>query len=181
MQNTEQQYVLFTSAEQQFALPLDSVERVLQVVSIRSLSKVPDFILGVMILEGDPVPVCSLRRIFNLETKDFDLSDQFIVVNTRSGRVALWVDMVLETIELESASIAPPGKLFLDISYIDGVTQINDSVVLISDPDRFLEKGQMESLRKAMEEASKSTSPTPVKKRVKVRKSIIKVQGSTIS
>lgn len=178
----EQQYVLFTTAGQQFALPLHSVERVLQIVRINPLSKVPDFILGVIILEGDPVPVCNLRRIFMLENKDFDLSDQLIVVGTKSGRVAIWVDTVLETIDLETTSIEPPGKLFVDVSYIEGVTNFNDNVVLISDPDRFLEKGQMESLRKAMEEVSRANTPPSEKKRVKVRKKVInKDQGSIAS
>jgi hypothetical protein len=92
------------------------------------------------------------------------------------------VDTVLETIDLETTSIEPPGKLFVDVSYIEGVTNFNDNVVLISDPDRFLEKGQMESLRKAMEEVSRANTPPSEKKRVKVRKKVInKDQGSIAS
>jgi purine-binding chemotaxis protein CheW len=148
---TEHQYVLFTSGNQQFALPLQTVERVLQIVQIKPLSKVPDFILGVIILEGDPIPVCNLRKIFVLPEKEFDLSDQLVVVSTRFGRVALWVDAVLETLAVDENDISRPGKLFLDVSYINGVVNLNDNVVMISDPDSFLDKEQMEVLRRAIE------------------------------
>ena len=147
----DHQFVLFTAEDQQFALPLQSVDRVLQIVKVEPLSKAPEYICGVINLEGDLIPVINLRKIFLLQARDYNLNDQLIIFFTGTGRMAMWVDTVLETIVKDEEDISLQKKLFLDVSCIDGYFDFHDRVVLIGDPDKFVEKDHIMILEKAIE------------------------------
>jgi purine-binding chemotaxis protein CheW len=152
----DNQFVLFTAEGQQFALPLHSVDRVLQIVKFEPLPKTPDYICGVINLEGDLIPVINIRKIFLLPAKDYSLSDQLIIFFTGIGRMALWVDAVLETLILKDEDISSQNKLFLEVSCLDGISDFNNQVVLISDPDKFIERAHIKMIGNAIESLRKT-------------------------
>ena len=51
--------VAFNLEEQQYALPLRSVRRVIRSVEITALAKAPAIVLGIIDLQGEMVPVIS--------------------------------------------------------------------------------------------------------------------------
>src|SRR5262245_21471826 len=57
---------VFRLAEQHYALPLLTVERVLPMVAVSPLPQAPSLTLGVINLHGLVVPVLDLRRRFGL-------------------------------------------------------------------------------------------------------------------
>lgn len=136
--NASQPLLLFTMVEPRYALNLSVVERVVQAVEIMPLPKAPPFVLGVINVQGQVIPVVDIRQCFGLPPHTITLNDQFILARTASRRVALVVEAVNgihapTAHELVTATALMPGA-----GFIHGVAKLEDQLVLICDLDQIL-------------------------------------------
>ncbi len=150
--------VQFQLDKSQFALPLQSIENIVQVVEISPLPNMPDHILGIINLHGTIVPVINLRILFRLPTKQIELSDQLIIVNTSSHKHALLVDSTSKVLELEKDNIIETDQIINEIQYVNGVGKLNGDIILINDVDLFLNPDEIESLTNAINKLKSRSS-----------------------
>jgi len=150
--------VRFQLAKSQFALPLESIESIVQVVEISPLPKMPNHIKGIINLHGTIVPVIDLRILFRLPAKQIELSDQLIIVNTSSHKHALLVDSTSEVLELEKDNIIETDQIIKEIQYVKGVVKLKDDIVLINDVEKFLSTEELDSLANAIEKQNSKSS-----------------------
>jgi len=75
------QLVVFTLELQRYALPLARVQRVVRMIEVTPLPEAPEIVLGVIDLQGNFVPVMSMRKRFGLSEPEASLSDQLIVAD----------------------------------------------------------------------------------------------------
>lgn len=132
------QIVIFTLGEIRYALYLSVVERVVQAVGITLLPKVPDFILGVISVEGQITPVVNVRHRLHLPAHDVDPDDQFVLARTSRRIVALVVDRVIGVRELTDREFVKAAQVMPGVEYIHGLAKLDDELVLICDLDQFL-------------------------------------------
>ena len=142
--------VVFTLDEQQYALHLRTVERVIRAAEITSLPQVPEIILGVINMEGRVIPVVNIRRRFNLLERDIHLNDEFIIAHTPTRHVALLVDAVINVMELKEEKTIKAEKILPVMPYIDGVIKLEEGMILINDLNRFLSLEEEQLLSNAM-------------------------------
>jgi len=128
----------FTLDEQQYALRLDAVERVVRAAAITPLPRAPDIILGILDIQGEVVPVIDVRKRFRLPAREIRPADQFIIAKARSLKVALLVDAARGVVEETGSGQIAPDDFIADVEYVSGVTRNEDGLVLIHDLDRFL-------------------------------------------
>lgn len=66
-----EQYVVFKSHQQHFALRIDYVVRVIEAASFTQLPEVADFVLGIQPIEEAMVPIIDIRKscLMNLRRK----------------------------------------------------------------------------------------------------------------
>jgi len=134
----KQNIVLFNLDEQRYALYLAAVEQVIRAVEITPLPKSPDIVLGIINFYGSIMPVIDLRRRFRLPTREIELDDQFIIVQTSKRLVVLAADSVTGVLELECNNVIETKETFPYADYLSGITKIENNIVLISDPEKFL-------------------------------------------
>jgi purine-binding chemotaxis protein CheW len=139
-------FVAFSIDKQQYALPLDNVERVIHVIEIIELPNSPEFIHGVINLYGKVIPVINIRARFGIKTKDIELSDQLIIISIPSGKLALLVDSTHEIILIDKEEIIDSEKIIFAKKYIQGVIKQKNGLVLINDVDKFLNNEEKEQL-----------------------------------
>ncbi|MGO9791985.1 MAG: chemotaxis protein CheW [Solirubrobacteraceae bacterium] len=92
--------VSFTVDGQEYALPIDEIQEIVQ--AAQSVSEVPNAdarVVGVMDLRGRLLPLVSLRRVFGLQQQPLDETSRIVVVPLRSedGRDAA-VGVVMDTV-----------------------------------------------------------------------------------
>ncbi len=92
--------VSFTVDGQEYALPIDEIQEIVQ--AAQSVSEVPNAdarVVGVMDLRGRLLPLISLRRVFGLQQQPLDETSRIVVVPLRSqdGRDAA-VGVVMDTV-----------------------------------------------------------------------------------
>jgi purine-binding chemotaxis protein CheW len=132
------QLVVFTLDERLYALPLERVHRVVRVVEVTPLPKAPDIVLGVINLQGNIIPVMSMRIRFGLPEPEASLSDQIIVAHTATRTVGLLVSSVAGVIERTLEEVTETEKIVPGAQYVEGITKTDDGILCIHDVDRFL-------------------------------------------
>ncbi|MGH2569071.1 MAG: chemotaxis protein CheW [Bacteroidota bacterium] len=147
-------YLSFTLEDNQYALAVDAVQRVVRAVHITELPKVPNVVHGIINFEGKVIPVCNARSRFHLPAREIALSDQFIIARIPKRTVALAVDATTGLIELSDNLIVPSEKILPNIEYIKGVIKLESGLHLIHDLEQFLSLEEEAQLDEAMKTAS---------------------------
>jgi purine-binding chemotaxis protein CheW len=144
------QLVAFTLNRQPYALRLASVWQVLRMVEVTPLPKAPKIVLGVLSLHGTVVPVLSMRRRVGLTEVEASLTDQLIVADTASRRVALVVDAVTGVVERTSEEITKAERIVLGTEYVEGIAELEEGLLFIHNLDLFLSQPEESQLRDAL-------------------------------
>jgi purine-binding chemotaxis protein CheW len=144
------QLVVFRLDDERYALPLAVVERIVRAAEITPLPKAPTIVLGVIDLEGRVLPVLNIRRRFRLTEREIGPADQFLIAATERGTVVLAVDEAQGVIERLPAEIVAAAQIVPGLEQIQGVTRLDDGLVLIHDLERFLSLDESRSLDEAM-------------------------------
>jgi purine-binding chemotaxis protein CheW len=129
---------LFTIENRQYALALDSVERVIRAVEVTPLPEAPENILGVINMHGRIIPVLDVRMLFKLPHEEITPHHQMMILNTHDRDVALVVDKVSGV--MESPQITSPGRVFPEIKYLRGIIK-EKTITLILDIDKIVTCG----------------------------------------
>jgi purine-binding chemotaxis protein CheW len=140
------QLVAFVLGEQQYALPLSTVQRVVRMVEVTPLPKAPEVVLGVIDIQEKIIPVMSIRKRFGMAEPETSLSDQLIVVDTSAGRVALVVNSVTGVVEQTAEEVTEAKKIVPGTQHVEGITRLKGGILFIHDPDRFLSEKEERQL-----------------------------------
>jgi len=144
------QIVVFTLDEMVYALPLNTVNRIIHAVEIRKLPKAPDIIAGIINVHGQIIPVINVRKRFGLTTREISLGDQLIIADTGKRHVALWVDTVTGVQNIQAQQHISITETLPYAQYINGVVKVEDDLILIYDLEQFLNLEEETMLEKAL-------------------------------
>ncbi|HXG17664.1 MAG TPA: chemotaxis protein CheW [Methylomirabilota bacterium] len=142
--------LVFLLDAQPYALRLSAVERVLRAVAVTPLPRAPEIVVGIVNVQGRPLPVVDLRRRLGLPRREIELSDRFIVARTMRFPVILIVDAVVNIIEYEPDTITFTKKILPKSVSVDGVACVNDSMIFIHNLDSFLSLEEERVIAKAL-------------------------------
>ena len=127
-------YLTFTIEHHHFALPIKLALEVIEPKEITPVPNMPPFLMGMISLRGEPIPVMDLANRLQLsETQGGERN--IVIVELGEGlRAGMLVHQVLEVVKLDPAGIRPPPESgFVDQlskSFVSGLTRL--------DEDRFL-------------------------------------------
>jgi len=136
------QILIFTLNEQRYGIPLAVVERVVMVVDITRLPAGPDFIHGVINVQGKILPVLDLRCRFGLPERPPRLSDQLIILRCATRSFALMVDSVCDVRDCTGQMRTEGGEIIPDLPFLAAVVKLPDGLILLQDPDVLLSPGE---------------------------------------
>ena len=140
------QFLVFRLGDDEFALPIDSVDEVARVPEqITRLPKTPKFLEGVINLRGEVLPVVDQRRRFDMPRKDDDKGRRLIVVRTERHRAGLIVDSVSEVLRSAPDAVEPAPELTEEMSrLVQGVINLSEAgrIVLVLDPKELLSQAE---------------------------------------
>lgn len=138
--------VIFSIDEQQYALPLSAVERILRVVQVTPLPEAPEIITGVINVQGRIIPVVNIRSLFGLPGREINLSDQLLIAHTPKNTLALLVETVGGVINYPEKEVVNIGNVLPGIEHIKGMIRLGEDIVQILDLDTILSFGEIKSL-----------------------------------
>jgi len=142
----------FNIDDHRFGLSLEVVEKIVQLVWIQPILKMPEYICGIINLHGEIIPVINVRYIFGLPNKETELSDQLIIATVSNKKFALLVDSTREVIEVNENDIIKSEQIIFGMKYVRGVVEFDDGMLLINDIDKFLNEDELKSLEEVIED-----------------------------
>jgi purine-binding chemotaxis protein CheW len=129
------QLLVFSLGEEEYALPVTSVQEIIHYTHPRAVASEAHWIQGVISLRGKIIPVADLGARLGLVTERSDQSGGGKIVVVESGTVTAGVvvddvDEVL-TIEEEQLDAVPAAGT----EAIDGIVKIDDRLIILLDLD----------------------------------------------
>lgn len=137
--------------ELRLGIPLECVERVVHAVEITPLANAPPAILGVVNLHGEVVPVLDPRIRFRQPVRPLDPGDVFILVRLPRGAVALVADDAQDVAEFDADCLVAVEHVQPWLQDIAGLVRLEDGLLVVDDPARFLDAEGWSSLAVQLE------------------------------
>jgi purine-binding chemotaxis protein CheW len=157
----EIQLVLFTIAEEVYAVPVLTVEEIIRYQPITAVPRAPEFVKGVLDLRGRVIPVVDLRERLGLPPSTATSATRIVVMEAAGSTVGLVVDSVDEVRTIGTSEVQPPSAAITtaESEFLVGVGRLSDGpgaqqLVILLDADRVMTFEQRSALAEAAAQAS---------------------------
>jgi purine-binding chemotaxis protein CheW len=150
---TLDKHLVFKVKDQLFTISVQHVNTIIQIPRVFKVPQAPDFILGVINVEGDVIPLIDSSMKLGMNKSVTDANSQVIILqrstttNDRPHRLAFVVDEVSDVADIDSRKIQPLplAKFEFDERLVDGMHKINNEFCMQLNIDNFF-KGDIDEL-----------------------------------
>ncbi len=148
------QLVSFEVGDEEFAVPILSVQEINRMMQITPVPQSPPFVEGVINLRGKIIPVIDLRKRFGMSELENSDDVRIIVVEVANRVLGFTVDRVNEVLRINSSIVEPPPSMVcgLDTDYVQGVGKLEDRLLILLHLEKLFtadEMAEMEQTSKA--------------------------------
>ena len=147
------QYLTFVLDDELFALDIATVREVLEFRDVTKVPRMPPYMLGVINLRGNVVPVLDLKQKFGMGRTERTVAACVIIaeVTVEDEPVVLGAlaDSVQEVFDLDPGQVEPPPKIGtrLDTEFIQGMGKKGEEFVILLDIDRVFSAAEVSATR----------------------------------
>src|SRR5690554_4893080 len=136
----EKQYVVFNLDGQEFAVDINRVKTIEKVTPITRVPGARDFIMGVINLRGEVIPVIDMRRRMGMKPGKFNDESRIIIVVVNDMEVGMTADSANEVINIEDDQVEKNMEFSsnIDDSFVEGVGKAGKRIVVILNLERIL-------------------------------------------
>lgn len=136
------QLVIFTLGEEQYGVPITSVQEIIRHTPPRPMPESPAGVEGVINLRGRLIPVLSLAERLGVYAET-PQDAKVVIIELEDSTVGIVVDEVREvvTIDLAVTEPPPPNVVGSARSAIESVAKMEGGLLVILDPERLLGRG----------------------------------------
>jgi purine-binding chemotaxis protein CheW len=125
------QLVGFIVGEEEFGVPILSIQEIIKPIEWTRVPFVPDYVLGVFNLRGNVLPLIDLRKKFGAPAADIDENTRFIVMKIKGEDVAFVIDKLTSALRIPKKEILPPPDTYNnEDDIIDGVGRLSDGRII---------------------------------------------------
>jgi purine-binding chemotaxis protein CheW len=150
-------YLTFIIGKEEFGVGVLKVREIMGIQDITAVPQTPPYLKGVINLRGKVIPVIDLRLKFGLPSIDYTQRTCIIVVQVKSGSIALLmgivVDEVSEVLTMASGDIedTPDFGASVSTTYILGMAKIKSKVKILLDIDEVLTSQEIHGLEAVLQ------------------------------
>jgi purine-binding chemotaxis protein CheW len=147
--SSNQQYVTFSLGEELFGVEVARTREILSLTPVTKVPQTPDYLLGVINLRGQVVPVVDMRLKLGLpagaETEDTCIIVVDVLVDGETITVGALADAVREVMDIRSDQIEPPPRLGtrLKTEFITGMGKVDEQFMILLNIDRIFNSDEL--------------------------------------
>jgi len=162
------QVLTFKLADEIYGVDIMSVREVMDFTSVTKVPQTPDYMVGVINLRGNVVPVLDLRLKFGMGKTQKTVNTCVIIVEVQiddeSIILGALADSVQEVVDFEGANIedAPKIGTQLNTAFIKGMAKKGDSFVIILNVDSVFSQEEVTHIASKADSQSKTSTKEPV-------------------
>ncbi|MEM9034133.1 MAG: chemotaxis protein CheW [Actinomycetota bacterium] len=133
------QVVVFTVANESYAIPVQEVESIIRQTEVTALPEAPYEIRGVIDIRGRLISIYDLRLRFGLPPLEDETNANVLVLREDVSDTGMMVDSVSEVATVSvSDSQSPPAEATANNDFLVGVIHHADTLVMLLDVPRLL-------------------------------------------
>lgn len=135
------QLVGFMVGEEEFAVPILTIQEIIKPIEYTRVPKTPAYVLGVFNLRGSVLPLIDLRSKFGLQAGQQGEDTRYMVIKNGGEVAGFVIDKLTEAIRIKEKSIDPaPETLDEHDNLIYGVGKIDDRLITILNVETLLKR-----------------------------------------
>lgn len=153
--NNPNHQIVFRVSQQSFCIPVQHVKIIQQIPRIFPVPQAPNYVMGVVNVEGSVIPLIHASTKLNLENAGTGEHPTMIVLEQRSDdklqQLGIHVDEVMDVIECADSALRalPTSRYQFDERLVDGMFQTGDDFVMKINVQNFF-KHNLEELNPAL-------------------------------
>jgi len=141
------QVVGFVVGEEEFAVPILSIQEIIKPIEWTKVPFTPDYLLGVFNLRGNVLPLVDLRIKFNT-AKEPEINEEntrFIVMKIKDENVAFIIDRLTSALRIPKSNITPPPNTYdNEDDTIESIGRMDDGrIVTILKVDNLIKRDEI--------------------------------------
>jgi len=146
-------YLTFSLGEENFALDVAHVEKILEYQQVTKVPKAPAFMLGVFNLRGEVIPLVDTRIKFGMEPMQVTSATCVLVLTIKvegeNIKLGALVDSVKEVLKYEKSDIKPLPSVGKQnkTEFIHGVLHVNDKFIMLLNADKIFSMDEVIELK----------------------------------
>lgn len=143
------QYVVFSLENEEYGVPILSVQEIISIPNLTRIPGVPDFIPGIINLRGNIIPLYMLRSRFKLTPRELDENTIVIIAQVGNGKtVGFIVDSVSDVLSIteDNLSETPEFNSTIDVKFVEKIGRIGNRMIIVMNLKNFLTESEAEAL-----------------------------------
>lgn len=140
------QVVVFYLDSHKLMVPLTSVKKVLLAAEITPVPNAPAYLLGILSIAGETVPVLNLRKLLKLPEKPVSHDNHFLLIQTPSRKIILVADRVEGYFDLEDKAEVISQTALPGLDKIKQIYQTSENFLMLADIDALLHQSEEDEL-----------------------------------
>lgn len=138
----ENKYVIFKLGLEYYGIPIKNVLSIEKINKITRIPNSPRYVLGLINLRGDVVPVIDLNLKLGFNGCEIDENKRIIIIREDEIVVGLMVDSSSEVLEISQEDIdKPPASETNELlGYVEGIGKASGRMIILLSVQRLLEQ-----------------------------------------
>ncbi|NPV92028.1 MAG: purine-binding chemotaxis protein CheW [Firmicutes bacterium] len=139
--NQEIQLVAFNLGAEEYAIDILSVQEINRVLPITRIPNAPHYVVGVINLRGNVIPVIDLHQRLNIQTQENTEQTRIIILKVGEMVAGIIVDGVTEVLKLEGEQIEEASNIAtsVDNEFLLGVGKLEERLIILLNLEKVLE------------------------------------------
>ncbi|QXC55361.1 chemotaxis protein CheW [Vibrio mimicus] len=139
---TQREFLSFILDDEEYGIPILEVREVRGWNPVRELPNAPPFVLGLLDIRGEYIPIVDLKNRLGLVPVEINATTVVVVINTANQQpLGLIVDAVAEVYALSDQEIKPAPSISTVIGsqYVKGIAAIKNRHLVLIDIDALFD------------------------------------------
>ena len=129
----------FRLGKEEYGISILKVQEIRGYDGVTHIANAPPYLMGVINLRGQIVPIVDMRIRFGLATAKYDHFTVVIILNIRERVIGMVVDSVSDVVTLTRAQVRPaPAMGGLDNEQLLGLGTLGERMLILLDIDRTM-------------------------------------------
>ena len=144
MSNKDIKILIFSLNNENYAVNISDVERILGYTQATSMPEAPFFVEGVINYENSILPIINIGKKFNINSVLDGENKKIIVIKREEKKFGIVVDNVYEVRDIDGQLVeeAPPITSGVSNNYLQGLIKLGEKIVILLNVGKILSEDE---------------------------------------
>ncbi len=147
------QLVTFKLGDELYGVNIMDVKEIVKIQNIRAIPNAPYYMVGILNLRGQIIPIIDLHRRFHIggdEVELDELESGFIILNISGMQMGIIIDKVSRVVQVHQGEVQEPPQMMGGIGseYITGVVRKDEGYLIMLDTAKLFDPKELQKIIK---------------------------------